>query len=119
MHKLIQHQSKDDTIIITIVHDSLDLYNSRDIYTKCLEAINAFEYHKVIIDLNSLTYIDSVGIGMLMEIKKQLSPKKIEIIIVCDIKSILQVFDLLNFRYIFQVVPTINNISSTANHTIN
>ena len=77
MNDLIQYFHESDILIIEILLEKLDLFETPNVLSDVESALKINKLAAVVIDLKSVTTIDSSGIGFLIAIRNNLSKQKI------------------------------------------
>jgi anti-sigma B factor antagonist len=72
-------------------------------FEKTMEELVERKYNKVIVDLSTLHYISSAGIGALMVLLQQLRRRQGDMIILQPSPKVFKILDLLGFTKIFRI----------------
>lgn len=72
-------------------------------FEKSMQDLIERDYNKIILDLNSLNYISSAGIGALMVLFQQLHRRQGQMVIVHPSAKVYKILDLLGFTKIFPI----------------
>lgn len=84
----------------------IDINNVEELKKVLTEAINSGE-KKVLVDFSNVTYIDSSGLGCLMDAMKQLKAKDGELGILSISKDVLEVFTATKIAQFFKFYKSI------------
>lgn len=85
------------------VAGEVDIYTVGD-FREPIEALIASGQETVYLDFSDLDYIDSTGIGVLIELRKQSMAKSQKMILVKPKKNIEKLFKMTGVDQIFEVV---------------
>ncbi len=83
-----------------------------DVYTvphfrKAMLRLEGDKKHHLIIDLGAVDYIDSTGLGSLIEIYQKVESAGGELAFVCDNPGILKILNLTNLNKVFRLFPNL------------
>ena len=96
----------------------LDTYNSDDFGNVThLELINK-SINNLVIDLEKLTYISSTGVGKIVSLFIKMNEKKINIFIYKMPEKIQEIFQLLGFLSLFNLIEDISDIKKDLKYRI-
>lgn len=87
---------------------ALNIFNFTDVSSRCAGALTEHGMLPVIVDLGKVTMIDSVGVGLLARMKKQLEEKGVSMSICNVTEGVSQVFRLLDIQRQFDVYATLH-----------
>jgi anti-sigma B factor antagonist len=98
-----------DTIgIITVSGEMTVFVEEFDLFYKEVIAYTKLGIYRFILDLNSLSYIDSSGIGVVMRLATNASKQNSKICVICDHPQILKIFTVSNIDKIVRFVQNID-----------
>lgn len=107
----IQIETYNACLVIKIIIDELDMKNTPIISKDIDQKLSALNYPSVIIDLNNISYIDSMGISFLVMLNKSLNSKGQKLAILCSNHSINQVFHVIQMEKFLKLFTNINDSS--------
>ena len=93
-------QAGDGVCVITMRGEG-DLYTAPDLQ-RALDDALAAGANEIVVDLGAATFIDSTILGVLMGAAKRARSKRGEIVLVCDDRRILRVFEVTGVRSMFR-----------------
>ncbi|MGL4369485.1 MAG: STAS domain-containing protein [Spirochaetota bacterium] len=102
MSSLINYYQEQGMLIIEILLEKLDLFETPNVLSKVEDALKTSSSSCVIIDLKNVVTIDSSGIGFLIAIRNSLAKQKIPLKVVCASETVLQIFRLTK---VSQLIP--------------
>ena len=94
-----------EEVIIVDIHGEIDLYNSPKIKEFIMGKMNE-GYKKFIVNLDSVTYIDSSGIGTLIFCRTTLNQNNGSLKIMKIHDSVKRIFELTKLNTFFSVYDT-------------
>ena len=94
-----------EDILIFGATGELDVYSAHDFKDPLMEAILA-KQKKIIIDLSKVTFIDSTGLGILVNTAKHLRGHNSKMVLVIKEDGIDQVFRVTKLDQIFKIYQT-------------
>ena len=100
----INERNNKDIIILDIT-GNLDFNTAPQLRVK-LDSLIKFGHHKIVLNLESVTLIDSTGVGSLMYGLKMVDPIKGDIKIVGLSAQNLNVFSVLELDKVFTIMPS-------------
>ena len=101
----IEVEEKEGYHIVTPVGE-LDIYTV-PLFRKVVLKLEGHRRHDLILDLSRLTFIDSSGLGSLIEIWQKVQTVDGEIAYVVSNPRILKVFKLVDLDKVFRVFPNL------------
>ncbi len=97
-----------DTIIFRVeIADLMDIDRTNDVYQFLFTIVNGGG-KKIIIDMNGLEFIDSQGIGAIIEITKLLRAKSGDLVFIDMPQRIEIIFKPINLQRFIKVFPSVN-----------
>lgn len=107
MDLAFETQVKDD-LLICRVKGEIDLYNARILKDKVNEFIDDHDgIHNLVLDIMSVKYIDSTGLGILIGIKRRVTENGGNLALVLTEERIIQLFSITGLSNIFSIVSSI------------
>jgi anti-anti-sigma factor len=94
--------------IITVSGEMTVFVEEFDLFYKEVIAYTRLEIYRFILDLNTLSYIDSSGIGVIMRLATNASKQNSKICVICDHPQILKIFTVSNIDKIVHFVRNID-----------
>lgn len=101
----IEVEEKEGYNVVTPVGE-LDIY-SVPLFRKVVLKLEGDRRHDLILDLSRVTFIDSSGLGSLIEIFQKVRSLEGVIAYVVDNPRILKIFKLVNLNKVFPVFPNL------------
>lgn len=97
-----------DNVLFRIeVADLMDIDRTNDVYQFLFTIVNGGG-KKIIIDMNGLEFIDSQGIGAIIEITKLLRAKSGDLVFINVPERIEIIFKPINLQRFIKVFPSVN-----------
>jgi anti-sigma B factor antagonist len=87
------------------VDGEIDLYTSQ-VLQKCLLNLMEQGQKYLVVDLEDVGYLDSTGLGILMNTSGQLQDQGGSLAIVCTNERVLRIFELIGMLDSFRVFPS-------------
>ncbi len=87
--------------------EEFDLIRTPRISEKLNKILDEIGYTNTIMDLQSLNYIDSMGLSTLINVSRKLHEKDSEMVVVCNSSKILQLFNIAQIETFFKIFPSI------------
>lgn len=103
----IQHFLQDDLAILSL-EGYLDAHTAPEFEDAVQKEIDA-GHKKLIVDCQGLTYISSAGLGVFMSFLEELRESGGDIKICGPSPKVLQVFEILGFPAIFDMLPDVQS----------
>jgi len=104
--KSLNYQKKDKYILFDIFLSEMNFENSMELSREIKAILHENSYPDTIIDLNTIAYIDSTSIGTFISIYNLLKSKNKKLLILCNKKSVLKIFQLLKVDRILTILAT-------------
>lgn len=101
----IEVEEKEGFHVVTPVGE-LDVYTV-PLFRKVVLDLEGKRRHDLILDLSKVTFIDSSGLGSLIESYQRVSSSEGEMAFVIDNPRILKIVRLVNLDKIFQIFPNL------------
>jgi anti-sigma B factor antagonist len=98
-----------DFSVLSILEDRVDAHNSGDLKAYLMQLIESGE-HRIIIQLGSVRFIDSSGLGALLSGNKNIALKDGRLILVNIQKQVLSMFELTRLNRVFEIVADIDAV---------
>jgi anti-sigma B factor antagonist len=98
-----------DFSVLSILEDRVDAHNSGDLKAYLMQLIENGE-HRIIIQLGSVRFIDSSGLGALLSGNKNIALKNGRLILVNIQKQVLSMFELTRLNRVFEIVADIDAV---------
>jgi anti-sigma B factor antagonist len=98
----IAHASREPWHVVTVTGE-IDLYTApalREGLTKAIES----GAHQLAVDLRSVPFMDSMGLGVLIGARRRLSERKGQIALICGEGPVRRVLDVSGLATVFLVV---------------
>lgn len=104
-YKTIYDSSSDNTIVMLEL-DRATVYEAAEFYENIHQLIESGK-HKLIIDIESVYFMDSVFFGTLIKLLKQADKKMGYIKLIVDYNSKPELLSISNFQGIFDIYPNL------------
>lgn len=105
MNLKVEQSSPREGITTVSLQGEVDVYTSPRVKQEIVDLLNAGK-SRLVIDLNSVEYLDSTGLGVLIGGLKRAKERDGDLKLVCDNQRILRVFEITGLTKIFDIVPT-------------
>ena len=106
MNGLIQFSHESGILIIEILLEKLDLFETPHVLADVEDALKHSPSEAVIIDLKNVHTIDSSGIGFLLAIRNSLSKQKVTLNVVCNSDTVSHIFRLTKVNHLIPMYKT-------------
>jgi len=90
---------------VVAVHGELDISNASVLREQLIELCELGHRH-IVVDLESTTFLDSTGLGVLVGTLQRLRNQEGDLSLVCTRPRILKVFDLTGLAKVFTIHPS-------------
>jgi len=100
--------SYDNYTLIEILIKEFDLIKAPKFSRTIQSILNDINYPNIILDLNSVSFIDSTGLGSLISLKNAITKHYSEVAVLCTNSTILKIFDIAKIHHFFKVFPEID-----------
>ncbi len=97
---------KDDIVVVDL-NGTVNEKASREIKRKFNEVLSEGTGKYIIINFDGVDYIDSAGIGLLVNVKQQIRDKRGKLVLVGLTGSVKQVFDIVHLGKVFDTYDTV------------
>ena len=104
---MIKHEFTEDTGLTIYLSGHIDTANAPEIEKEILDISSSTPHDTLIIDMADLTYISSVGLRIMLKLKK--SEKDMKIVNVSS--EVYEIFDMTGFTEIMQIEKAYRNLS--------
>ncbi|PLV60172.1 STAS domain-containing protein [Thermotoga sp. KOL6] len=101
----LERIEEDDKIVVR-VYGEIDAYNSSELKEQLRNLVSSTEKKKIVLDLSSVSYMDSAGLGTLVVILKDAKINGKEFILSSLKESIMRIFKLTHLDKIFKITDT-------------
>jgi len=109
---MIQTTTFDIYSILEFKVEEFDLIKTPKISEKINKILDEINYSNIILDLQNLNYIDSMGLSTLINVSRKLNEKNSEMVVVCSTAKILQLFNIAQIESFFKIFPSIDAADS-------
>lgn len=96
-------------LVCEIQEEALNIFNFSVISSRCSEALVANGSVSMILDMRKVEMIDSVGVGLLVRLRKTIEEKGAKFSICGISPGVDQVFKLFDFHRQFNIYPTVRD----------
>ena len=111
-NQMIQTTTFDIYSILEFKVEEFDLIKTPKISDKMNKILDEINYSNIILDLQNLNYIDSMGLSTLINVSRKLNEKNSEMVVVCSTTKILQLFNIAQIESFFKIFPSIGAADS-------
>jgi anti-sigma B factor antagonist len=94
-----------DGVAVVAVHGELDLETAPALKTALVEAIEEQPGRRIVVDLEGLDFIDSIGLGILLGGLKRARGSDGELVLVATGRNVLKVLELTGLVRVFEIHP--------------
>ncbi len=101
----MEFKEMDDKLVITVKGD-IDAYHSADFKKEVKEKMANFNGMKVVLDLSSVSYIDSAGLGSLVAILKDARNAGKSFALAALKPNVKRIFEMTRLDKVFRIVDT-------------
>ncbi len=105
---IIELHEKSGYVVIKVLSDDFALHEVTKVSSKTIALLQKLNYPKTIVDLNSVHYIDTSGIGFLANTKNLLKNHDSELLIVCNNESILDIMRIIKLNTFVKIYSTLD-----------
>ena len=97
--------------IAEVIINDLDLVHTPKLQNDLYDFVKSINYDNLIIDIRNLTYIDSIGLETLINLKKIINDNDNDndLVVVCDVDSILELFKIVEMDKYFKNFQSLAN----------
>ena len=95
-------------VLVLHLEGELDTYNCGQLRSALVEHVESGE-NRIIVDMTTVEYIDSTGLGSLVGGLKRVSEHGGTMRIVCNNPQILKVFEITSLNKVFPIFPTLQD----------
>jgi anti-sigma B factor antagonist len=100
-----------ENCILITVNGEIDLYSVKQLKERITYEIEDHKPPKFVMDLNSVRYIDSTGLGILIGIKRRCAEKGGELLLVFDSERITNLFNITGLHNVFSIYKSVDEAS--------
>ncbi len=104
MGKILSSSVDGNTLNLTVSCQRLDAVTARDFKAE-VEALWQPQVQKLVVDVGTVEFVDSSGIGALLSIYKKLPPESASIKLLQVHPTVQAVIELLRLHRIFEIQP--------------
>jgi anti-anti-sigma factor len=99
--------------VVEIRKDALDIYNYSAIFRELIKVISNSGKSQIVLDLNQVNAVDSVGVGLLARFRDTARQHGVNVAVVCTNNNILKILELLNMK---EFINTRESIDEAIDH---
>jgi anti-sigma B factor antagonist len=92
-------------VAVVAVHGELDIENAAALKQALVEAIGEHRGRRIVVDLEGLEFIDSVGLGILIGGLKRARSSDGDLVLVATGRNVLRVLELTGLVRVFEIHP--------------
>ena len=104
----ITHASRDPWHVVTVAGE-IDLYTAPALRDGLTEAIESGAL-QLAVDLRSVPFMDSMGLGVLIGARRRLAEREGKIALVCEDGPVRRVLDVSGLATVFDVVGSLDDL---------
>ncbi len=101
----VREESIDDRTHVLAVEGELDALSAPKLGRRLMR-LTAPGAHRVVVDLTAATFIDSSGLGVILEGVRNLSGEKGRLVLVCPTKRLLRPFEIAGLTSRLDIFPS-------------
>ena len=94
--------------VIEFLYEKLNFINSDEALHRIRNIIDEFNLPAVIVSLDNIIHINSVGMGLLIAIKNICARKGFDIYLVCKQVEVIKIFRLTKMEIFFNIFETLD-----------
>mgnify|MGYP001112716083 CR=1 FL=1 len=98
MDRLVFTYEAGKASVVEIRKDAIDIYNYSVLFRELLKVISGAGTKQVILDLEQVNAVDSVGVGLLARFRDTARQQGVNVAVVCTNSGILKILELLNMK---------------------
>ncbi len=98
---------KDDAVILTVEDERMDAHNSGNLKERMLQLFDEGKY-QLVIDLSTVRFIDSSGLGALVSGFKNASARDGSLRLCCLQPQVRSMFELTRLHRVFEIFTTLD-----------
>ncbi|MCU0848074.1 MAG: STAS domain-containing protein [Spirochaetes bacterium] len=103
MKKFVRYIKHEDTVIIEVLVEKFDLFDTPKISREVEIILKRMDYPNSIIDLRKVNYVDSIGIGFLISTKNIFCNHNCEMVILCNNELVSRGFKAASMHRFFKI----------------
>ncbi len=98
MKKLVHTYEAGEASVVEIQKDALDIYSYPEMSRELIRAISNSGITRVVLDLNRVNTVDSVGVGLLAGFREAARERGVNVAVACSNAGISKILELLNMK---------------------
>lgn len=102
----LKTSEKEETVIITVEEERMDAHNSGHLKERMLQLFDEGKY-QLVIDLTTVRFIDSSGLGALVSGFKNASARDGSLKLCCLQPQVRSMFELTRLHRVFEIFTTL------------
>jgi anti-anti-sigma factor len=110
MDKLVRFTEIEDVLLVEVLIEKLDLFETPNVLAKVERAISEKQRKTLVIDLNNVDNIDSSGIGFLIAVRNKLLKNGLPLAIINVSETVMQIFRLTKVIQLIQVYESLQDV---------
>lgn len=107
--KPVEHFNLQNTRVIRVTDEHLTIHNFSEVSANCRGLLDESPASRVVVDLQHVKMIDSVGVGLLERLRDRATRQGSDMVLACREQAILDVFDILNMRKFFIIHDSVDD----------
>jgi anti-sigma B factor antagonist len=104
----IEQRKVDNDTCIVSVEGEVDLFTAPEFRQRVFAPVGR-AVRRLIVDLSDTTFIDSAGLGVLIEAHRRLTPRGGTMIVVCDHDAIVKTFRITGLDGVFTLASSVDD----------
>lgn len=104
----LTYRNEEEFLVITLQSDSLDAKDAPEFKQKVIDIIMANHSQRVVIDLSSLKFIDSSGLGSFLAVLRTINSRGGELKLASMSRAVRTMFELVSMHKIFDIHPSLD-----------
>jgi anti-anti-sigma factor len=109
VQQMIEFTTYDTYSILDLKIEEIDFVKATKFSEMITSYLEKVKYPNIILDLDSLYYIDSTGLSSLINISRKIKDNDHEMVVVCTSTRILQLFDIAKLGMFFKIFDSMEN----------
>ncbi len=110
MDKMVNYREDNGFLIIDVLFEKLDLYDTPNVLKSVEHAVSTAKCDSIIIDLSSVNTIDSCGIGFLLAVRNRIVKREKGLVIVCSNESLMKTLESTGIDRLFSFYSSLQAV---------
>ena len=101
----MQHTIDKNVLVLTPQLTTLDANNVIEFKNQVTEFVRKTDINKLVLNMERITFIDSMGLGSLISMLKMMNKKAGDLRLACISKTVRAIVEIVRVHKIFQIFP--------------